>query len=174
MSDEAFLRRWSRRKRQAGDGAGEPTASAASPSVSPSAPAVPADPGDAPPAVPAASEPAPTLLDVERLTHESDFRRFVAPGVDADVRHAALKKLFSHPRFNVMDGLDTYIDDYNRADPLPQALLKKVAQARFLGLVDAPTDPPADENADLRLQSHDAAGCAAIEPGAAGDAGRKR
>ena len=30
-----------------------------------------------------------------------------------------MKKLFSDPHFNVMDGLDTYIDDYGKPDPIP-------------------------------------------------------
>jgi hypothetical protein len=33
------------------------------------------------------------------------------------VRNAALKKLFTDPHFNVMDGLDVYIDDYGKPDP---------------------------------------------------------
>ena len=43
------------------------------------------------------------------------------PGVDASVKNAALKKLFADPHFNVMDGLDTYIDDYGKPDPIPEA-----------------------------------------------------
>ena len=33
--------------------------------------------------------------------------------------NAAMKKLFTDPHFNVMDGLDIYIDDYRKPDPLP-------------------------------------------------------
>ena len=40
-----------------------------------------------------------------------------------DVRRAALKKLFSDPRFNVMDGLDVYIDDYSKTEPIPPEML---------------------------------------------------
>ena len=72
--------------------------------------------------MPAAAEAAPqlpTLADVAALTRESDYSRFMATGVDGSVRNAALKKLFSDPHFNIMDGLDTYIDDYNKPDPLP-------------------------------------------------------
>ncbi|MEK9804276.1 MAG: DUF3306 domain-containing protein, partial [Curvibacter sp.] len=36
----------------------------------------------------------------------------------------------------VMDGLDIYIDDYNTPDPLPAPLLRKMASAQFLGLVE--------------------------------------
>jgi hypothetical protein len=149
----------------------------------------------------------PTLADVATLTRESDYSRFVAPEVDGAVKNAALKKLFGDPRFNVMDGLDVYIDDYSKPDPLPASMLRQMAQAAFLGLIDPeppkastaetiaagepaadPTTaqepksaqvdsssescvatPEPDENADLRLQSHDAAGCGGAENGAAAD-----
>jgi len=47
-----------------------------------------------------------------------------------------MKKLFTDPHFNVMDGLDTYIDDYSQPDPLPLAMLRQMASAQFLKLVD--------------------------------------
>jgi hypothetical protein len=80
--------------------------------------------------------PPPTLDEVKALTPASDFSRFVAPGVDAEVKNAAMKKLFADPHFNVMDGLDTYIEDYGRADPIPKAMLRQMVQARVLGLLD--------------------------------------
>jgi hypothetical protein len=82
-------------------------------------------------------DPSPTLDDVTRLTRESDFTRFVAPGVDSAVRNAAMKKLFTDPHFNVMDGLDTYIDDYGKPDPIEPAFLRRMNQARDLGLFDS-------------------------------------
>jgi len=78
--------------------------------------------------------PAPTLADVESLTPQSDFTRFVRPDVPPDVKNAAMKKLFSDPHFNVMDGLDVYIDDYGKPDPLPPEMLRQLASAEFLGL----------------------------------------
>ncbi|NDH54956.1 MAG: DUF3306 domain-containing protein, partial [Betaproteobacteria bacterium] len=110
------------------------------------------------------------------LTRESDYARFVAPGVDAGVKNAALKKLFTDPHFNLMDGLDTYIDDYGKPDPLPVGMLRQMAQSKSLGLFSDdpdPADPSAhplpcsgpdprlttqprpDEDLDLRLQPHD-------------------
>jgi hypothetical protein len=50
--------------------------------------------------------------------------------VDADVRRAALRKLFSDPHFNVMDGLDTYVADYSQPDPLPPGMLAGLRQAQ--------------------------------------------
>lgn len=82
--------------------------------------------------------------DVAQLTHDSDFSRFVAGNVDPGVKHAAMKKLFRDPRFNVMDRLDVYIDDYGQPDPLPAGMLRQMVQSRMLGLFD---DAPAAEAA---------------------------
>jgi hypothetical protein len=120
------------------------------------------------------------MEDAAALPTGADIRRFMSPKVDEDVKRAALKKLFADPRFNVMDGLDTYIDDYGKPDPIPPEMLRKLAQSHLLGLFEdeeqgkaSPdgTPPPAvpqsaiepsavpfDENADLRLQQDDAAG----------------
>jgi hypothetical protein len=81
-------------------------------------------------------QPPPTLADVQSLTPESDFTRFAAPDVSPDVKNAAMKKLFSDPHFNVMDGLDVYIDDYGKPDPIPASMLKQLASAQFLKLFD--------------------------------------
>lgn len=76
--------------------------------------------------------PSPTLDDVAKLTHESDFSRFVGRDVDETVKRSALKKLFSNPHFNVMDGLDIYIDDYNKFTPLAPAMLASLEHAKSL------------------------------------------
>jgi hypothetical protein len=87
--------------------------------------------------------PPPTLQEAQALTPQSDFRRFVASDVDPEVKHAAMRKLFADPHFNVMDGLDIYIDDYNKPDPLPESMLRQMASAQFLGLVEEEVKPPA-------------------------------
>ncbi len=74
--------------------------------------------------------PAPDLPPIEELTPQSDFSVFMHPKVDPDLRRAALKKLFSDPHFNVMDGLDTYIEDYSKPDPLPPGMLAGLRQAQ--------------------------------------------
>ena len=74
--------------------------------------------------------PAPDLPPVDKLTIESDYRAFFHPKVGEDVRRAALKKLFSDPHFNVMDGLDVYIDDYSKTEPIPPAMLAGLRQAQ--------------------------------------------
>lgn len=102
---EAFISRWSRRKVEARTEEAKPPV----------------------PAAPASDEPPP-LPPIEDLTFDSDISGFLHPKVGEDVRRAAFRKLFSDPRFNVMDGLDVYIDDYSKPDPLPPGMLEKLAQ----------------------------------------------
>ena len=84
--------------------------------------------------------PVPTLDDVAKLTPESDFASFMTQNVPAEIKNAAVKKLFADPHFNIMDGLDIYIGDYNTPDPLPDGMLAKMVGAQFLGLIKAPED----------------------------------
>jgi hypothetical protein len=79
-------------------------------------------------------EPLPSLDDAHALSPASDFQPFMRPGVAADVRNVAMKKLFTDPHFNVMDGLDIYIGDYNTPDPLPAGMLQKMVGAQLLNL----------------------------------------
>ena len=159
--DSGFLQRWSRRKglvRQgvaAPEPAATPPPAAAAVAVAVARTPVLAQPPDVPalaaieaPAA-AAPPPPPTLADVALLDHQSDFRRFVAPGVDSGVKNAALKKLFTDPHFNVMDRLDTYIDDYGQPDPLPEGMLRQMAQSQFLGLFPDDPKPAAALSDDL-------------------------
>lgn len=87
------------------------------------------------PAEPATS--GPTLDDVARLTPESDFSRFAAPGVDPLVRNEALKKLFhGDPHFRQGDDLDVRVDEVVELARSPLARQRKILQARALGLLD--------------------------------------
>jgi len=82
---------------------------------------------------------------VQALTSQSDFKPFMARDVDPEVKNAAMKKLFADPHFNVMDGLDTYIDDYSTPDPLPQSMLRQMVSAKFLNLFDDEKTEPAGQ-----------------------------
>jgi len=226
--DDGFLARWSRRKAGLAEEP-PPVAEPASPRpdsvghavrVDDRALSAPTDPSEAPsdadPLAPRPeTPPPPTLDDVARLTMNSDYSRFVARGVDPSVGNAAMKKLFADPHFNVMDGLDTYIDDYGKPDPIPLSMLRQMHQSKMLRLFEdeekadepksegpkddeppgaAPTqaspdgdpaepvaqsspsspqpaatgesEPPSDDDADLRLQQDDAAGRPGPGPGA--------
>ena len=85
-------------------------------------------------AAPSGHKPLPTLDDVAALTTDSDFSMFVGKGVTPEVKNAAMKKLFSDPHYNTMDGLDIYIDDYSQPEVMPQSMLRKMVGARVLNL----------------------------------------
>ncbi len=87
-------------------------------------------------AEPLPEPPPPTLVDAHALGRDADFRPFMARNVAPEVKNAAMRKLFSDPHFNVMDRLDTYIDDYSLPDPIPAAMLRQMNGARMLGLFD--------------------------------------
>ena len=122
QDDGDFLRRWSRRKHEAGREAAVGRS----------------DAGVAPP-------PLPSL---DSVTFESDFKAFMHAKVEESVKRAALKKLFADPRFNVMDGLDTYIDDYSKDDPIPQAMLEQLehSKATLFGREPAQAEQAAQES----------------------------
>jgi hypothetical protein len=139
MSDENFLSRWSKRKHA--DNRGE-------------APPEPALPKAALPegsAMPAAVAEPPPLPDVASLTHESDFTGFMREGVPEPLKRQALKTLFQDPRFNVMDGLDVYIDDFSKPDPLPEGWLEKMNQVARLGEYREP-EPKAPEATEMATE----------------------
>jgi hypothetical protein len=131
------LKRWSQRKRAAAREV--PAAPIPVPVTSGPAATDLAEPASAPPA-----EAAP-LPPVESLTFESDFSAFMQPKVAEETKRAALRKLFSDPSFNVMDGLDIYVGDYTQADPMPAGMLEKVSAV--YAMLD-PVEPARNERAD--------------------------
>ena len=81
------------------------------------------------------AQPPASLEDVEKIDRFApDFSAFMKPDVDPAVQQAALKKMFTDPHFNVMDGLDIYIDDYSKPDPLPPGMLERMVQSDMLNL----------------------------------------
>lgn len=120
--DDSFLSRWSRRKVAAREGEPLPEAPPAEPVA-----AAPAESAIA--ASPAKAE-LPPVESLEGL--KSDYRAFMQPGVDEGVKRAAIKKLFADPHFNVMDGLDVYIDDYTQFEPLAPGMLGRIAAVKHL------------------------------------------
>ncbi|MDH3899701.1 MAG: DUF3306 domain-containing protein [Gammaproteobacteria bacterium] len=101
---EDFLARWSRRKLDARG------ADTEAPGNEPLA--------VTPPELPAA-EPERELTDadmppIETLGEDSDFSPFLSPGVSDNLRQKALRKLFSHPAYNITDGLNDYDEDFTQ------------------------------------------------------------
>lgn len=159
MSDEEqnFLTRWSRRKAAARERAAPdapPQEMAPPPHDAPAA----AESGVAPlrpVGVPPETAPAGSSAGVPDVAAElppietlqglaSDYRAFFKRDVDQGLQRAALKKLFSDPHFNEMDGLDVYIDDYGIPDPIPPEMLADLKHARGL-LFDDPVEEPVNE-----------------------------
>ena len=136
---DGFLGRWSKRK--AGKEVAEPVPPEKKlevPKESSQASPVEIAPEDAPP-------PA-TLEDVAKIDRfDPDFSAFMKPDVDPAVQQAALKKMFTDPHFNIMDGLDIYIDDYSKPDPLPPGMLERMVQSDMLNLFRKPADELAKE-----------------------------
>jgi hypothetical protein len=156
-----FLARWARRKEQVRSGVPVPAGPPPVVVTPPQAVPVPAVAQQVPHGVPVEPPPQPalpTLDDVAVLTPESDYARFVAPGVDSGVRNAAMKKLFTDPHFNLMDGLDTYIDDYGKPDPIPPGMLRQMYQSKSLRLFDHE-----DEDGEGRIAADPAAAPLAAE-----------
>lgn len=134
MPDEGFLRRWSRLKSTGGAAEAPPAPAPALARPAAPAPARHADAGtetdtDADTGARAPRPGLPTLEDAARLTPDADFSAFVAQGVDKSVQRLALKKLFADPHFNVVDGLDIYMSDYNKASPLAPGMLASLRHA---------------------------------------------
>ena len=112
------------------------------------------------PAQDTANKPVPTMEDVQQLNADSNFASFMSSKVAPEVKNAAMKKLFADPHFNVMDGLDIYIDDYGIPDPLPAGMLEQMTSIDGLNLFndknkgDAPADQPAGQtSADVAQSS---------------------
>ena len=122
---EGFLGRWSKRK--AGLEADPLEKKVEAPKESSPVPTAEKVENEAP--------PLPTLDDVAKIDRfDPDFSAFMKPDVDPAVQQAALKKMFTDPHFNIMDGLDIYIDDYSKPDPLPPGMLERMVQSDMLNL----------------------------------------
>jgi hypothetical protein len=98
-TSEDFLSRWSQRKSESTKVAAEPPA-------------------------PQSTEPEqPVLTDedmppLESLDQDSDYSGFLSPGVSEDLRQLALSKLFRSAKFNVVDNMNDYAEDYTKWVPL--------------------------------------------------------
>jgi len=126
--------------------------------------------GDAPDPVPVAPAdedgPARDRTDadmppLETLHAGSDFSAFMSPGVSDALRQAALRKLFRLPKFNVIDPLDDYNEDFRTFAPLGEIV---TAEMRHRAEAEARR---ARERAEEALADH--AGADGRAPVAAND-----
>jgi Protein of unknown function (DUF3306) len=130
---ESPLARWSRLKRESARETDAPKPA----------------PNSAAPAQPAAEPRAPDLPPVDQLTPDSDFSGFMDPRVDERLRRLALKKLFSDPRLNVVDGLDDFAEDYSLLEDVSQELVAKLEHARRTLRRPEPDRQPEEKDAEL-------------------------
>lgn len=118
--EEPFLKRWSRRKL---DAKGRPQGAAEDAAAEDEAPAAPVEDGERPRKQPPGREPQRVLteedfadVDFDALDMQSDYSRFLAPGVPESIKNKALRKLWSSDAmFTSMDPFQDYTADYTDA-----------------------------------------------------------
>lgn len=165
-----FLARWSRRKAAARRGAPEPDRAApGEPAASPpaAATAAPTRAGEAPAEGRATAEAPPlpdldSLPDPDTLEAASDLRPFLQPGVPAELRRRALRRMWKvNPIIATPDGLDDYyvVNDFSDAGTVVADLrtLYRVGRGMLAAAEEAAPEPPPAEQ-------HRAAALAAPEP----------
>jgi hypothetical protein len=160
--DESFLGRWSRLKAQARERGSQPV-------VEPDEHGGDESPTGVAQVTPEAAPPIVELPDLEQLDQDSDYSAFLTPGVDTALRKRALRKLFSSPKFNVFDGLDTYRDDFTSFPPLGDVMtadmryhLERLARELAARTEGAP--PPAPVAAETASADDDTQASAATLP----------
>ena len=67
------------------------------------------------------------LPQLSSISLVEDFTPFMQAKVPQALRQMALKALFKEPHFNVMDGLDTYIDDYTVFEPITPEVMASLS-----------------------------------------------
>ncbi len=126
--DETFLKRWSRRKIEAKEQAADATPEAADAG----APAERKEGADAPAHAEAAPEKRALTeadfadVDFEALDMQSDYKRFLEPGVPDSIKYKALQKLWSSdPIFTAIEQFYEYAGDFtDKAVAVPAGTLQ--------------------------------------------------
>lgn len=103
--ETSFLQRWSQRKLQQRNRSHRPPESSQQTERG-------ADVGAPKPAS------AQELPSIDDLGENSEVSMFLAEGVSEAIKRQALRKLFHLDKFNVVDGLDDYAEDYTSFQPL--------------------------------------------------------
>ena len=132
--DENFVARWSRRKSEARKAEEKPAEAAPPPELAPPAAPAVSNAAAAPSGAGVRSAvTAPQLPPIESLKGlTSDYRDFMQPGVDDNVKRSALKKLFRDPHFENFERFEAYCEDYTQGEPIPLAMLKTLEHAKGL------------------------------------------
>ena len=181
MSDEKFLERWSRRKREA-------ARNASSQSTSPPLDDPPHDSFAKPPVSP---QPAPgevkTLPPVDAIDGNTDIRGFLAEGVPASLSRVALRRAWtSDPGIRDFVGLSENAWDFTAPDGVPgfgplsaKDVRRLLARADEIApshaaleaegkiAAEAPPEEVAETDAAARERPNDANSSATADPGRA-------
>jgi len=144
---ENFLARWSRRKREAEQGASDTPATADPANAA--APPVPAP--DAAPTESTQPEASPVDLEslpsIESITADTDIRAFLAPGVPAQLTRAALRRVWeTDPSIRDFVGLAENAWDFNAPGGVPgfaPSLPLEEAQRLVAQMLGDSSRPPA-------------------------------
>lgn len=144
-SEETFLTRWARRKRDDADRVPEPEAATPDDAAEVNAPSTPAPKTDA------------DMPPLDSLDETSNYGDFLSPQVSERLRQAALRKLFHLPQFNIRDGLDDYDDDFRVFEPLGDVVtadmrhrMEREAEAARRRLADQPSAAPGPVDGDAQ------------------------
>jgi hypothetical protein len=127
MNDpENFLTRWSRRKRTAADEPARVEGEDGREHDVPETPRAERVAEDVTPAAPVDAGPAKPTFDlsklpsIESITAETDIRAFLAPGVPAEMRLAALRRAWAaDPKVRDFVGLNDYDFDFHTPGAIP-------------------------------------------------------
>lgn len=123
--DEGFLQRWSRRKQSAlrddeisEDESQTPGADEEAGLIEPSADEASSAELEAGSVSEAELEPEPPgdedMPPLESIDETGSVAAFLSPRVSEGLRRAALRRLFRQPKYNVVDMLDDYAEDYSK------------------------------------------------------------
>ena len=166
MSDEEnFIARWSRRKREAEQAAGEKPGVDASPDVSTPSDVQSAEPAaasaDAAQAAKTQADAPPVDLDslppIESITAGSDIRAFLAPGIPAHLTRAALRRVWvADPAIRDFVGLAENAWDFNAPGGVPgfgPALPLEEAQRLVAEMLRDDTPAPPESTSGLHEPS---------------------
>jgi hypothetical protein len=134
-TSEQFLSRWSRLKQADG-------AEAAAEETLPE------------PLLDAAAEAPPELTDddmpsLDTLGDDDDYSGFLSEGVSDALRKQALRRLFRSPKFNVVDGLDDYAEDFTSFAPLGDIVTADMKHHMERLLRDQEAETVSDEESEM-------------------------
>jgi hypothetical protein len=140
------LSRWSRLKRSGGEAAVTPVSEVVA------APEAAIDASTPLSAAEAANAAELNLPQLSSISLAEDFTPFMQAKVPQALKRQALKALFKEPHFNVMDGLDTYIDDYTVFEPITPEVMATLSSWKTITKPQAQVVTPGGYAVDVESE----------------------